>query len=48
MKRYWKIFLTGVSDRERISQVLTMRPRGYLLKPIDSERLKKTVAEIVG
>lgn len=42
------VFLTGVSDRERISQVLTMRPRGYLLKPIDSERLKKTVAEIVG
>lgn len=42
------VFLTGVSDRERISAVLAMRPRGYLLKPIDSERLKKTVAEIVG
>lgn len=41
------VFLTGVSDRERISAVLAMRPRGYLLKPIDSERLKKTVAEIV-
>lgn len=42
------IFLTGVSDRERIAEVLEMRPRGYLLKPIDSERLRKTVAEIVG
>ncbi|MDD7641557.1 MAG: response regulator [bacterium] len=42
------VFLTGVSDRERISAVLALRPRGYLLKPIDSERLKKTVAEIVG
>lgn len=42
------IFLTGVSDRERIAAVLAMRPRGYLLKPIDSERLKKTVEEIVG
>lgn len=41
------VFLTGVSDRERIAAVLAMRPRGYLLKPIDSERLKKTVAEIV-
>lgn len=42
------VFLTGVSDRERIAAVLALRPRGYLLKPIDSERLKKTVAEIVG
>lgn len=42
------VFLTGVSDRERIAAVLAMRPRGYLLKPIDSERLKKTVEEIVG
>lgn len=42
------VFLTGVSDRDRISAVLAMRPRGYLLKPIDSERLKKTVEEIVG
>ena len=42
------VFLTGVSDRERIAAVLAMRPRGNLLKPIDSERLKKTVEEIVG
>ena len=42
------VFLTGVSDRDRIAAVLALRPRGYLLKPIDSERLKKTVAEIVG
>ena len=42
------VFLTGVSDRERIAAVLALRPRGYLLKPIDSERLRKTVAEIVG
>lgn len=41
------VFLTGVSDRERIASVLALRPRGYLLKPIDSERLRKTVAEIV-
>ena len=42
------VFLTGVSDRDRIAAVLAMRPRVYLLKPIDSERLKKTVEEIVG
>jgi CheY-like chemotaxis protein len=42
------VFLTGVSDRDRIADVLAMRPRGYLLKPIDSDRLKKTIKEIVG
>lgn len=42
------VFLTGVSDRERISEVLAMKPRGYLLKPIDTDRLKKTIAEIIG
>jgi PleD family two-component response regulator len=42
------VFLTGVSDRDRIAEVLAMRPRGYLLKPIDSDRLKKTIEEIVG
>lgn len=42
------VFLTGVSDRERISEVLAMKPRGYLLKPIDTDRLKKTIEEIIG
>lgn len=42
------VFLTGVSERARIAEVLAMRPRGYLLKPLDSERLKKTITEIVG
>lgn len=42
------VFLTGVSDRERIGEVLAMKPRGYLLKPIDTDRLKKTIAEIIG
>lgn len=33
------IFLTGVTDREKIQEVLAMKPQGYLLKPIDAERL---------
>ena len=41
------VFLTGVSDRDRIGEVLAMKPRGYLLKPIDTDRLKKTIAEII-
>ena len=33
------LFLTGVSKREKIQQVLALKPQGYLLKPIDKEKL---------
>lgn len=33
------IFLTGVSDVERIKKVLSMKPQGYLLKPVDKDKL---------
>ena len=41
------VFLTGVSDREMIQEVLRMKPNGYLLKPIDMKRLSATIAEIL-
>ncbi|MGN0436034.1 MAG: response regulator, partial [Wujia sp.] len=37
------IFLTGITDREKIQKVLTLRPQGYLLKPIDREKLFDTI-----
>ena len=37
------VFLTGVSDRERVKEVLSLGPQGYLLKPIDKEKLLSTV-----
>ncbi len=33
------IFLTGITDKEKIKKVLVMKPQGYLLKPIDGEKL---------
>jgi len=33
------VFLTGVSDAERVKEVLSLGPQGYLLKPIDKEKL---------
>lgn len=42
------VFLTGVTDRERIQGVLALKPQGYLLKPIDTERLSAKLEEIFG
>lgn len=44
------IFLTSVSDKKRISEVISLdpKPAGYLLKPIDAERLKTTIKNILG
>ena len=42
------IFLTGVTDRQKISKALKMGPKGYLLKPIDINRLLKLIAECIG
>lgn len=42
------VFLTGINDREKIQKVLTMKPQGYLLKPIEHEKLMETIAKIIG
>ena len=42
------VFLTGVSDSDRIQQVLSFKPQGYLLKPIDREKLLEKIKEIIG
>lgn len=42
------VFVTAVNDKEYIKAVLSLKPIGYLLKPIDKERLLRTVKEIVG
>jgi CheY-like chemotaxis protein len=41
------VFLTGVTDKEKIREVLSMKPQGYLLKPIDMERLSSTIKGIL-
>lgn len=39
-------FLTGVTDREKIMEVMSLKPHGYLLKPIDMDMLTSTVKNL--
>lgn len=39
-------FLTGVSEREKILEVMSLKPHGYLLKPIDIDMLKATISDL--
>jgi len=41
------IFLTGISEREKITTALTLKPQGYLLKPIDKEKLLGTIKKFI-
>jgi len=42
------VFLTGISEREKIKKVLSMKPQGYLLKPLNREKLFSTIKNILG
>lgn len=42
------IFLTGVSDKNHIFEVLKLQPQGYLLKPVDSNELENKIEEVIG
>lgn len=42
------VFLTGISDSQKIKTVLAMQPNGYLLKPVDYDRLHQTLDGIFG
>lgn len=42
------IFLTGVSDKNRVMKILSYHPEGYLLKPINEQLLVTTLMEILG
>ena len=42
------VFLTGVSDRVKIAQALALGPQGYLLKPIDKEKLFAMIHKCIG
>ncbi|MCR4999131.1 MAG: response regulator [Lachnospiraceae bacterium] len=39
------IFLTGVNERAQIAKALSMRPAGYLLKPVDQNKLLMTILD---
>jgi CheY-like chemotaxis protein len=40
------IFLTGITDSDKIKKVLVMKPQGYLLKPINGDKLLSTIHNI--
>ena len=40
-------FLTGVTEREKIMEVMSLKPHGYLLKPIDMDALTTTVKNLI-
>lgn len=42
------VFLTGINDRKKIQQVLALKPQGYLLKPIDHDKLLDAIKTIIG
>lgn len=42
------IFLTGVSDSEKIQDALALRPQSYLLKPVDREKLLQSITKVIG
>lgn len=41
------VFLTGIAERENIMAVLKLKPEGYLLKPIDQQRLVETIEKVL-
>lgn len=42
------IFLTGKGDRDSITQVLSYKPQGYLLKSYPKEKIVESIAEFFG
>ena len=42
------IFLTGVSDKERVLECMALRPQGYLVKPVEKKLLLGRLREVLG
>lgn len=42
------IFLTGITERDKIQKALVQKPQGYLLKPIDRDKLLEIIAKFIG
>ena len=42
------VFLTGMTQKDKIAEVLLKKPQAYLLKPIDMKRLSETIKSLIG
>lgn len=41
------VFITGVTDMNKIKEALVLKPQGYLLKPIDRDKLLEKIARVL-
>lgn len=41
------LFLTGVTDKTKIVKVLSHKPQGYLVKPVDREKLLEAIKGVI-
>ena len=42
------VFLSGISDKEKLAKAVAVKPQGYLLKPIDRNKLMEKIASLIG
>lgn len=42
------VFLTGTKDREKVQNALMLKPQGYLLKPIEKDKLMEMINSLIG
>lgn len=42
------VFLTGITDREKLVKALSLRPNGYLPKPVNGPKLASMVRKLIG
>ena len=42
------VFVTAVNKKDHIMQVLNLKPAGYILKPVEKERILQTLKEVLG
>lgn len=41
------VFLTGVADNDRVEEILSLKPAGYLLKPPNKDRLNQIIENVL-
>jgi response regulator RpfG family c-di-GMP phosphodiesterase len=41
------LFLTGVTDQEKIKNALTYKPQGYIVKPVSGKILRDTIDNVI-
>ena len=41
------VFITGVTDADKIKEALVLKPQGYLIKPIDRDKLLDKIARVL-